>query len=89
MHGPGPPTLLTSVTERKTTFAMSPNEIRAALILRGIRQTDIARSLGLTRYTVCNVIGGYRTSRRVKQKIADTLELPVHKVFPERAKLAA
>jgi predicted transcriptional regulator len=35
------------------------------MIKKGIRQVDIARELGITRQTVCKVVGGREKSSRV------------------------
>lgn len=65
---------------------MAPNDIRAELIRRGIRQADIARELGIHRVTVNQVIRGVGTSRRVAERIADILGRPVPVVFPSYAR---
>ena len=61
---------------------MTSNTIRSELIRRGIRQADIARALGLSRFTVNNVIRGHRRSRRVEASISDKLGIPLHRIFP-------
>ena len=52
---------------------MKPNEIKSLMILKGIKQTDIARKLNLDRCTVSGAVNGLRKSRRVQQAIADAL----------------
>ena len=62
---------------------MNPNEIKAALVLRGITATSIARSLGVARPNVSETIVGIRRTVRIRQAIADAIELPVRQVFPD------
>ena len=62
---------------------MSPNAIYAELIRRDVRQTDVARDLGLAPSTVNNVVRGARKSRRVAERIAEIIETPFHVAFPE------
>lgn len=61
---------------------MSPREIRAELMLRGIKQQEIADSLGVSASHVSHVIDGKRTSERVQRAIAKAIGRPVHQVFP-------
>jgi transcriptional regulator with XRE-family HTH domain len=56
----------------KRTLDMN-RKIKALLISRGIKQTDIAAALKLTKGTVCSTINGHRQSQRVKQYIATLL----------------
>jgi len=52
---------------------LSPNQIKARLIERGITQAAIAQRLRVSHITVSIVIGGYGTSRRIQEYIADIL----------------
>ena len=61
---------------------MTPNDIRAELIRRGIRVKDIAADLQVDRSTVSNIISGKRRSRRIAEHIAARLALPYGRVFP-------
>ena len=47
--------------------------LRAALVEHGIRQSEIADALGVTRQTVSAVLGGRSTSSRVMTYIKDRL----------------
>ncbi|MBI4714410.1 MAG: helix-turn-helix transcriptional regulator [Nitrospirae bacterium] len=55
---------------------MDPKEIKILLLRNDIRQTDIARKLGLKKSTICRVINGKGKSRRVQAYIAAILRVP-------------
>jgi len=61
---------------------MTPNEIRAALILNEVKVIDIAKSLCLKHSNVSVVISGGKSTPRVRQAIADAIGRPVNEVFP-------
>lgn len=46
-------------------------EIKMKLMRAGVKQTDIARDLRVSRQTVCDVIAGRKTSARIKQAIIE------------------
>lgn len=52
---------------------MEPNEIKSLLVLNGIKQSEIAKQLGMKRGSVSGAINGLRKSRRVQQAVADAL----------------
>lgn len=60
---------------------LSPNQIKARLIERGISQTAIARRLGVSNITVAVVIGGYGRSRRIMEYIASKIGLSFNEVW--------
>ena len=62
---------------------MTPREIRAELILRGINQRQIAAQLGVSESIISHVISGRRRSDRIRRAIARALGKPVHRVFPD------
>jgi len=64
---------------------MKPQKIRALMIENDVRQTDVANHLGLSRATVCSVISGRSTSRRVSTEIARRLNMPIEKLWPRLA----
>ena len=64
---------------------MHPNEIKAELIRRGIRQRQIADRLGFNRSTVCNVIAGRNRNKRVRRAIARAINRPLPFVFAKAA----
>ena len=49
------------------------NYIKASLILKGIKITDIARELGVTQGAVSRVIAGNLRSKRIQERIAELL----------------
>lgn len=72
-----------------TSVFMKPNEIRAALVLRGITVTSIADRVGAKRPNVSMVISGARPTQRIRAAIAEAIGKPVDKVFPPDNKEAA
>lgn len=60
-------------------------KVKALLVRRGIKQTDIARTLGLTPGTVSGTINGLRESRRVKEYIAQLLKQDFNKLWSNAA----
>lgn len=60
---------------------MTPNEIKAELMRRGIRQRDIARAFGISPPAVAAVIARRSTSRRVQQQIAAAIVRPFDEVW--------
>lgn len=65
---------------------MSPNEIHAELIRRGVTQASIARSIGRSPKTVNVVIHGHARSRMIAEHVASILGRPFHAVFPAYAR---
>jgi len=58
-------------------------KIRAMLVEEGITLASIARQMGLTKSTVCDVVTGGRQSRRVKRAVADALRMKPKDLWPE------
>lgn len=46
-------------------------EIKAKLMLAGVKQNDIARSLGVARQVVCDVIAGRKRSARIEKALIE------------------
>ena len=69
----------------------SPEEIKAALLIKRITMKSIADDLGVTPPCVYLVVGGRGTSHRVQQAVADKLGLPFEQVWghPTRTRRAA
>lgn len=63
---------------------MTAREIVAALTLRGMRQTEIAKRLGVSKTMVNHVIYGRSTSRRIKCYIARLIGEDVDMVWPRQ-----
>jgi predicted transcriptional regulator len=64
---------------------MKTEKIRALLIENKVKQTDIARSLGVTPGSVNRVISGHYTSRRVQEAIAEKTRVPFEKMWGKAA----
>ena len=58
-------------------------EIKAALLLRGISQTEIAEASGVERSRVSEVINGRRTTRRIREAVAKALGRDVEAIWPD------
>ena len=61
---------------------MKPEEIKAALIIKRVSQTEIARQAGCSRALVSAVINGDRTNRDIRIRIAKAIEKKTATVFP-------
>ena len=60
---------------------MHPEEIKAALRIKGITLTALAQELGLSRSMVTNVIHGHARSKRVEERIAQILGKSVSAIW--------
>ena len=58
--------------------------VLVALAERGMTVSDLARSLGVTRTCISEVINGRRLSQKTEQRIADFLGKPTDYLFPFR-----
>ncbi|MBI3584010.1 MAG: transcriptional regulator [Nitrospinae bacterium] len=58
-------------------------KIKAMLIERGIKQKDIAKTIGVTSHCVSMVLNELGKSRRVKQAVADALGMKIEKLWQE------
>lgn len=66
-------------------MALGPRQRKAALVLKGVKQADIARRLGVAPTHVSDVIYGRRRSARVEEAIAEALGRPQGEIFPSPA----
>lgn len=62
---------------------LDPRQRKAALVLRGVSQADIARRAGVTATHVSDVLHGRRRSPRVERAIAEALGRAIEDLFPE------
>ena len=62
---------------------MTPNKIQYELKERGITQLAIAKKLNLTPMHISGVIRKERVSNLVMRAVAEAIDQPVQKVFPE------
>ena len=66
---------------------MHPEEIKAALRIKGITLVSLATELGLSRSMVTQVIHGYSRSKRVEDRIALALGKALHYLSSQWVKL--
>lgn len=64
---------------------MKVEKIRALLIEHKVKQTDIAKELGLSSGSVNRVISGHYTSRRVQEAVAKAARVPFEKMWGQAA----
>ncbi len=62
---------------------MHPEEIKAALRIKGMTLTALASELGLSRSMVTHVIYGYARSKRVEERIAQLLGKTVSAIWKQ------
>ncbi len=55
-------------------------KLKALLVEKGIKQTDIAKALGISVSAVCMALGGRCESRPVKLKTAELLQIDIQKL---------
>ncbi|GHU37799.1 hypothetical protein AGMMS50256_36200 [Betaproteobacteria bacterium] len=61
---------------------MHPEEIKAALRMRGVTQAVLAEKLKVSRAHVSMVIAGVNTSKRVEALISKIIGKPVKEIWP-------
>lgn len=66
---------------------MHPEEIKAALRIKGITLVSLALELGLSRSMVTQVVHGYARSKRVEERIAKALGKPVKSIWQHKPTL--
>jgi lambda repressor-like predicted transcriptional regulator len=64
-------------------------KIKSMLVLKGIKNTDIARLAGVAPVTVSVVLTGRRRSKKIETAIAKSLGFSREKLWPPSAKKAA
>lgn len=68
------------------TKGLTPNEIRAELMRRGVKLIDVASRAGVTKEAVSQAISGtkkYKGKKRVRPVIADIIGMPVTDIWPD------
>jgi lambda repressor-like predicted transcriptional regulator len=65
---------------------MHPEQIKAAMRMKGVTPSALADEMGLACSTVSQVISGRTTSSRVAQRIAEVTGIPVRTLFPAPAR---
>ena len=64
---------------------MKPNKIRALLIEHGVKQVEIARTVGVSPASINKCIEGTFVSRRIRELIAERAETPFEKMWGKAA----
>ena len=65
-------------------MSLDARQRKAALVLRGVSQAEIARKSGVTATHVSDVLYGRRRSQRVERAIAEALGRTVDELFPSQ-----
>ena len=63
---------------------MHPEEIKAALRMKGVTLGALADELGISRSTVCLIVRGKGTSGRVQNAVANLVGKPVSAIWPPK-----
>lgn len=66
---------------------MHPEEIKAAMRMRGVTPTALADELGVANSSVSQVISGRATSARIANRIAQVIGKPLDVIWPPKPKL--
>jgi lambda repressor-like predicted transcriptional regulator len=66
---------------------MHPEEVKAALRMRGITQAILAEAHGVTRTAVRAVIVGQSKSQRIQEAISRVIDKPVSDIWPGQVRL--
>ncbi len=61
------------------------NRIKAAMKLKKLTNSDIARKTGVTHEWISKTINGRAKSARIKQAISECLDIPYNELWPEKA----
>jgi lambda repressor-like predicted transcriptional regulator len=61
---------------------MDPKEILVAMLRSGVRQTDIARELGVTKQHVHMVLYGRVVSHRIRKAISEATDIELEILWP-------
>jgi lambda repressor-like predicted transcriptional regulator len=62
---------------------MTAREIKAALILKGVTQTAIAKEAGISQTLVNLTIQGVERNRKARNGISKALGIPIHEIWPD------
>lgn len=68
---------------------MSTRQIKALMVLRGVKSKDIAHETGVTETWVSLVLNGRRKSPRIRKAIANAVGIPVEDLWPNGNNKAA
>lgn len=65
---------------------MHPEEIKAAMRMKGVTPTALADELGVANSSVSQVISGRATSARISSRIAAVIGKPIEAIWPPSTK---
>ena len=65
---------------------MHPEQIKAAMRMKGITPTALADEMGVANSTVSQVISGRSVSARIRKRIAEITEMGVDTLWPPSTK---
>jgi lambda repressor-like predicted transcriptional regulator len=74
-------------SQQPITTGAHPEEVKAALRMKGVTLTALADELGLSRSMVTQVIHGYARSQRVENRIAEIIGKPVSAIWAPKPSL--
>ena len=80
--------MVSTVTSMTPEKRASARRRKALLVLAGLKHGQIAKRIGVTRSEVTMVVGGFRTSRRIKREIARLLRVRVEELWPKDGRAA-
>ena len=66
---------------------MHPEEIKAAIRMKGTTPTAIAEEHGVSRSMVSHVINGNAKSARIQERIAQIIGKPINAIWPAKPTL--
>lgn len=72
-----------SPEKRIARKGMTPNEIKGAMMMRGITQAEIAKVYCCGQTRVSNVVNGRSANLQIRRAIADAIEKPITEIFPD------
>jgi lambda repressor-like predicted transcriptional regulator len=67
--------------------SMHPENLKAAIRMKGTTPAALAEELGVSRSTVTQVIAGTGVSARVQARIAQVIGIPVSAIWPAKKSL--
>jgi lambda repressor-like predicted transcriptional regulator len=66
---------------------MHPEEIKAALRIKGFTQAVLADELGVASSSIHQAITGYIRSDRIQKRISEIIGKPVKAIWPDQVRL--
>jgi len=72
-----------STAKRIVLKGMTPNEIKGAMLMRGITQSEVAKVHCCGQTRVSNVINGRSANLQIRIAIAEAIDMPITEIFPD------